>query len=387
MALKILFVQDSLGTGGAERSNADLWCYLQKKEVEIRVAVLRKRTEGVQEEVLAAGIDVTFLPPGSILTHSRGIAKLIEVFQPNIVHSVLFKANLRTRLAKVFGARFVHIESLVNTTYDKSRLQDPAVNHVKLYAYRLLDALTVNLFTEGLHSITNVVASHYQRNLGIPARKMKIIPRGRNANLHLADTEQLKKTYREEITFEKNDFLIISTGRQEFQKGHIYLLDALALLKKRGFVAFKYIMLGRDGHATKAIEKRLENHQLSEHVIRLGHRSDVEKILAIGDVFAFPSVYEGLGVSLIEAQAAALPIICNDIEVFREVTLPGKNAYLISLSDTEEWAERLFKLAQSPELRKEMGEASLRYFEQEFRLDDIHERMLDYFITMSKPHA
>ncbi len=382
MALKLLFIQDSLGTGGAERSNADLWYYLQEQDVTLKVIVLRKRTEGVQKEVLERGIDVVFLPPGSLITHSRKIANLIKDFQPHVVHSVLFKSNLRTRLAKLFGARFVHVESLVNTTYDDSRLQDPAVNKFKLRSYQLLDALTVNLFTDALHAITEVVANHYQQKLRIPTRKMKIIPRGRYENTYLKQATQLKTAYQQQLAFDKEEFLIISTGRQEFQKGHIYLLDALSFLKKQGFTTFKYIILGREGHATPAIEERLNLHDLKNHVIRLGHRNDVEKILAIGDVFAFPSLYEGLGVSLIEAQAAGLPIICNDIPVFHEVTRPQENAFLIPSQDTKAWANKLFELAQKPSLRRSMGAISLEHFNENFILDDVHERMLNYFKTL-----
>ena len=59
--MKILFVLDSLGTGGAERSTGDLWYFLRGEVVILRIVVLGKRKEGIEKQILAAGFDVVFL--------------------------------------------------------------------------------------------------------------------------------------------------------------------------------------------------------------------------------------------------------------------------------------------------------------------------------------
>lgn len=382
VGLRILMVQDSLGTGGAERSNADLSYYLRAQGHAVKVVVLRSREDGVQKEVLAAGLDVVFLTTGSAWSQAKALRKILDSWRPNIVHAVLFKASMRARLAQIGPRRFPLVESLVNTTYDPARLSDPALSWLKLKGYQLVDAITAHLFTDHFHAITETVSRHHQRAWWLPSKQLSIIPRGRQPNPYIGRAD-LRQHYQELWGIAAEDFVIITTGRQEFQKGQVHLLRALALARKRGLTNFKYLMLGREGYATAQINQTITDLALAPYVIQAGHRSDVEKILSIGQVFAFPSVYEGLGVSLIEAQAAGLPILCNDIPVFREVTRPGENAWLIPVSHTEAWAEALLRLSREADTRMHMGQLGQQHFLANYQLDKVHKRMLD----LLKNHA
>ena len=379
--MKYLGVVDSLGTGGAERSNADLWMYLRQRGVSVRVVVMRHRKEGTQDEILAAGFDVHFLRPGNLLAHAREIARVIGDWRPDVVHSTLFKSNLRVRLAKLFTGRFLHLESLVNTTYTRSRLADPAVNYFNLTAYWMLDTATVNLLADGYHAITQAVADHYHQRLFIPHRKMKVISRGRNANQFRNDAT-LRAAYHREFGIQEGDSVIITTGRQEYQKAHTLAINALGELKNTvGYRAFKYIMLGRAGTATDEIRQRVAHYDLGEQVIFTGHRYDVEQILPVGDLFFFPSRYEGLGVSLIEAQAAGLPVLCSDLPVFRETTTSSGTLY-VDPYDSMTTAQTIASLLADPARRQRMGAENLRNFHNRFLLDKVHADMLDYFNHM-----
>ena len=376
--MKYLGVVDSLGTGGAERSNADLWYHLKAQGVECRIIVMRHRHEGTQQEVLAAGFDVHFLHPGGVLAHAREIAGIIDDYRPDIVHSTLFKSNLRVRLAKLFAPKFDHVESLVNTTYTSSRLADPAVNYFNLTAYWLLDTLTITPFTDGMHAITQTVADHYHDRLFVPRRKLHVITRGRNPNPTVGDAAN-RAAYRKEFGLSDGEVMIITTGRQEFQKAHTRAIEALGYLKNQlKFDRFRYIMLGRPGTATPDIHAAIAEHGLGDYVVETGHRYDVERILPTGDLFMFPSRYEGLGVSLIEAQAAGLPVVCTDLPVFRETTTP-ENAIYVDPADTQGFATVIYELLQDRERRQRMGQASLQNFSSRFKLDNVHQAMHEYF--------
>src|SRR5690606_27021058 len=106
------------------------------------------------------------------------IAKWIEKGDFNLVHSILFRANLRTRLAKR-KVQFIHIESLVNTTYSKERFNDRKVNQIALKFYKLIDRITASRYVDHFHSITESVKLHYVENLGLIPEKISVIPRGR----------------------------------------------------------------------------------------------------------------------------------------------------------------------------------------------------------------
>ena len=378
--MKYLGVIDSLGAGGAERSNTDFWFYAREHRVEVKIAVFDRREHGTEKEVIAGGFEVIYLEGKGVWNHARQLKLLIEAYRPDVVHSTLFKANLRVRLAKVLGARFMHVESLVNTTYDLARLNDPNVVRYKMEGYRLLDAVTMNLFTDRLHAITQQVRQHYRKKLGVSDDRITVIPRGRNFNPYHASAIDTRKALEREFDIPAGTILFLSVGRQEFQKGHVYMLQALAELRQsQRFTDFRWLLVGRQGHASKTIEDQVQKLDLGEHVILAGHRYDVEKILPAADAYVFPSLYEGLGVALLEAQAAALPILCSDIAVFHETTTE-ENALYFDPLNTEDFAEKLYRIATRPELRLSMGRASLQNFTARFQLERVHRDMLEYFL-------
>src|SRR5688572_14599769 len=163
--MKILFVMDSLGAGGAERSTADLWYFLRDAGVEVHIILLDHCSPGIEKEIVTAGFNTFFLAGLSLAKQSWAIVRKVKELKPNVVHSILFKANLRTRLARL-QHQFIHIESLVNCTYDKVRLKDPNVGKLAFYYYKLLDQYT-SFLVDHFHSITNTVRDHYVNELGI----------------------------------------------------------------------------------------------------------------------------------------------------------------------------------------------------------------------------
>ncbi|MFD3000872.1 glycosyltransferase family 4 protein [Pontibacter toksunensis] len=380
--MKILFVQDSLGTGGAERSNANLWYYLRKQGVALMIAVLEHRKEGIEKEILGEGFPVIFLKKGSFLSNSREIAAIIEEYKPTVVHSTLIRSNLRVRLAKMF-ASFYHVESLVNCTYDPIRLKDPRVSKIGFYLYKYIDYFSRSEGVDHSIAITHEVEKHYERQLGVPGERLSVIYRGRDENPYLGSSTVSRMKFSAELGINHHKVVLIHVGRQEFQKGHLYLLQALQKIYVENATAWNklaVVFCGRRGNASPDIDAFLEKHPaLRSDIHWLGHRHDVPELLAASDVFVFPSLYEGLGGSLIEAQAAALPVVCSDIPVFHEVVNVNGNALMFPVADAVALANRLLTLINDADLRKSMSESSLENFKQKFTLDKINREMLEFY--------
>nr|WP_294776574.1 glycosyltransferase family 4 protein [uncultured Flavobacterium sp.] len=377
--MKVLFIQDSLGTGGAEKSNSELWYFLRDKNISLKITVLEHRQKGIENEIVSAGFDVTFIDHQNLWQQVNSIARIIKEYQPDIVHSVLFRATLRTRLAKL-KVSFFHLESLVNCTYDPIRFADPKVNKWGLYFYKFLDRITQIKGTDKFIAITNEVREHYSQQLGIPLSKIAVIYRGRKANPFLNQKAEVRQALLEELKFSPNDIIMTHVGRQEFQKGHLELLQAIKSIDTQLCESnCKFIFCGRDGNNTPDIEAFLAQNKIKTHLSFLGHRHDVNQILAASDIFVFPSKYEGLGGSLIEAQAAALPIVCSNIKVFEEVVIDQCNALMYQLGDSVDLAQKMIHLVQSDSLRLQMGKASLANFEEKFQLENVNCQMLDAY--------
>ncbi|NMM48043.1 glycosyltransferase family 4 protein [Marinigracilibium pacificum] len=370
--MKVLFIQDSLGTGGAERSNANFWYYLREKGVEPSIIVLKSRNEGIQKEILNAGFNVTFLKSKSRASRIREVISIVDEFKPDIVYTFLFEASLIARGVKFFR-KFILIENLVNETYSKLRLKDPNVNIWKLETYRLIDFIT-QLFTVDHYQANGLsVSEHYKKKLLVNSRRISIINRGRSTNRYVGD-EALRTFYRNDLNVD-NKLVFINVARHEFQKGQDTLLDSLNELPKTYLSQIKVLLVGRDGELSKTIAHKILSYGLEDVVTLLGHRDDVVKLLVASDVFVFPSRFEGLPGSLIEAEAAGLPIICSDINNNMEVVRINENALVFNVNDHVDLAAKIKLIIENPEIRKSFGLRSLEIFNEKFEISNIHNQM------------
>lgn len=128
-------------------------------------------------------------------------------------------------------------------------------------------------------------------------------------------------------------------------KNHKFLIAFFHEIVKKQPSA-KLLLIG-EGGLREEIERQVDELNLQEHVILTGIRSDVPELLQMTDVFLFPSIYEGLPLSVIEAQAAGLPCLISD-GITTEVVVTDQVTRM-SLADTKEaWAEQAVKLSEMP---------------------------------------
>jgi glycosyltransferase involved in cell wall biosynthesis len=162
--------------------------------------------------------------------------------------------------------------------------------------------------------------------------------------------------------------VILTVGRQEFQKGHTHLIEAFARISDENPLT-RLVIAGREGHATQALAAQIDQLGLGKRVFMLGHRDDVADLMAASDLFVFPSLYEGLGGALIEALGLGLPIVASDIPALREVVRQGVNADLVPPGDPKALAMAIEGLLNDRGRLRRYGDASRSIFDAEFRLE------------------
>lgn len=345
-----------MGSGGAERSTAVLCKYLIAENIGFEILCLDKKQVGVQQEMQARGYMIHFLRKGNFTVQVKLIAQFIKAGNFDLVHSILYRSNIRTRFAKVF-CKFTHLESLVNTTYSEERFTDEKVNQTSLRFYKWLDRTSASWGVDHFHSITKTVKQHYIEKIKLDPQKITVIPRGRKPIL---------ETYDARPQTEKDVVHLINVGRHEFQKGQIFLLRALKIIKEKGYKV-KLQILGRDGSTTSQLKQYIKENQLEEVVDLEGFKDNVPDYLVKADLFIFPSLFEGLGGALIEAQAAGLPIACNDIPVLHEVVEKDVNAKFFDVHSSASMVDAITFFLKNPEYRESYGRESFSNFNENFR--------------------
>ncbi len=160
-------------------------------------------------------------------------------------------------------------------------------------------------------------------------------------------------------------------------KGHRDLLPAVAEVVARG-VDLRLVVVGEGHWGGPQIRKAAAQLGIARRVTLLGFRDDVPRLLAGSDIFVLPTPSEGLSVAILEAMAAALPVITTPVGGNTELVEPERTGLLVPVGDVRAWTEALYYLARAPELRRAMGQAGRARVAWEFTV----EKMLDGYAQM-----
>ncbi|HEX6424588.1 MAG TPA: glycosyltransferase [Acidimicrobiales bacterium] len=385
--IRVLQIIDSLARAGAELSLAALAPHLVAEGVDLHVAYLVER-DGLRAELEQAGVPVVSLAAsgaGRGAWLSRTTA-LIEELRPAVVHTTLFEADLAGRRAAArLGVPCV--SSLVNTTYDPGQASREGVSRVKLLAAQVADAATARRVTR-FHAVTEHVAKVMSRRLLVSRARIEVIPRGRDAVVLGRRTAQRAAAARRRLGIAADAELIVAVGRQEPQKGLDVLVEALPrVLSQRPDV--RVLVAGREGRATPALTRLVHDLGLADTVTFLGMRDDVPDLLCAADVFAFPSLWEGAGGTLLEAMALECPIVSSALPTLLEV-IDDSTAELVTPRSAEDLARGLVAALVDRRTAAARADAARARFEERFTVEASAHRMAQLYAGVaagSRPAA
>lgn len=147
-----------------------------------------------------------------------------------------------------------------------------------------------------------------------------------------------RERIRGEFGIKNSDFVIGHIGRFNEQKNHYFLLDVFAKIAKVEKNA--YLLLVGDGILREQLKKKAISLKLENKVIFTGVRSDIPNLLQGMDLFAFPSLHEGLPVTLIEAQSAGIPCLISDV-ITEEVDLGLGLVEYLPIKKHQQWVDAI----------------------------------------------
>lgn len=160
--------------------------------------------------------------------------------------------------------------------------------------------------------------------------------------------DKLKKQF----GFSTNDIILIHVGRFHPQKNHEFLIDIFNDLHKKDY-RYKLLLVG-DGDLRREIENKVLAYKLKDYVILAGIREDVNQLLMMSDCFIFPSKWEGLPVTVIEAQAAGLKCLIAD-NITEEVRVSNLITYLPINNGTQLWVDKVLNMSyEKIDVRKDI---------------------------------
>jgi glycosyltransferase involved in cell wall biosynthesis len=253
----------------------------------------------------------------------------LDAFAPDIVHAHLFHAIvLLSSVRRTPGARWL--------------LTHHHAGHLAVEERRMREAADR---LAGARFDRVVAVSEWGRRLLVsryryPARTVALIPNGWEGHPQPLSDDHRPPT-------------IICVANLRVEKGHDVLLSAFARVRER--VPDARLVLVGDGERGSALRAQAQAQKLTDAVHFAGHSTDVWANLAHADVFALASRNEALGMAILEAMAARLPVVATAVGGVPEIVEPGITGELVPPGDDAGLAERLVPLLMDPEARRRMG--------------------------------
>lgn len=356
--MKIMYVINSFGAGGAERHLLALVGHIVRAGHSVMVVALTVKVAGgaknIEDDFRSAGARIAILDCAGVACLRDagrwfGLRKLAKAWAPDILHSHLPRADFAASFVKRILPDTIWI-STVHDAYIKGVYSGYWVFRWLGWNWRLADHIVA-------------VSGHARRwvldVLRLPVVKTSIIYHG------IARLPAYIKV-RSEISDPDQPFLIGCLARFEPRKGIATLIKAMVTVCAKHPRA-RLVIAGSDptGYANEMC--RLANALQVGHAVRIqGFCDDPLDFLRRLDVFAFASVSEGFGIVLLEAMAVGLPVVASDTYPLNYIVSNGQTGILANSAEPETFAAALIDLLENLEMAYRMGEAGRRRCLEEF---------------------
>ncbi len=348
--IRVLMLTTILNRGGLESMVMNYYRHIDRSKVQFDFVVHREQKGAFEDEIIALGGKIYRMMPIRPLTfgkYKKQIAQFLDAHpEYQIIHGHL--SELGYFFYKEAAKRNIPI--IIGHAHMSDVPKDSKWIFRTFFKYRMRRYLT-------LHFTCGQKAAEWLFGKG--DAKTAIIQRNAiDTNSFLFDETNHKKK-RKELSIGENDFVICHVGSFQKVKNHTFLIDVFESIHKQ-FPNSILLLIG-DGELRKIIEKKCQEKDIEQSVKFLGVRSDVSDLLQASDLLIFPSLFEGLPVTLIEAQCTGIPCLISD-GIPQEAVLTDLVTSKSLKDSAVSWAEEALQLREKnidraiyPAIIKEKG--------------------------------
>lgn len=329
----------AFGMGGAEKVVLDIMAYIQKHYHE---EILCCVNDGHMAELLEKqdiGFREIYYQKSCTVQTVRSLNEVIREFKPNLIHS---------------HHRYT---TFLLDTFFKKKAPIFHTEHVLRRDKRMLFRYG-HLASGVSRSVSENLINYYR----VPREHVITISNGvvKNSPDPIL-TESVAKQY----LYDKDRIYALVIGRLEEQKGHCYLIDAVARMPEQ-VRSRLVIFLAGDGTLESSLKKQVAERGVEAHFVFLGHTEKVPEFLSLVDFVILPSLWEGLPLSVLEAFSAQKAVLATNIPGTTEVMIDGENGYLAEARDPDSLAQGLVKVLENPGKMRQLGQRAFRHWEESY---------------------
>lgn len=244
----------------------------------------------------------------------------------------------------------------------------PFINKLIYYPIEYM----LSFITDGLITINH--EDFYNAEKHLKAKKVFLVNGvGYNSDRFSPALQSEKTLLRNELGFSPDEKILIYVAELNENKNQALLIEAAAMLK--GKINFKLLLAGKDNYNGR-YQALAANLGVSDVVLFLGHRNDIDKLLKASDLAVCSSLREGLPVNVMEAMACGLPVVLTDNRGHRELVKNGVNGFIVNSKSANETADAVYRLLTDNKLYSEFSDATLsavKKYSKEYVIEELKE--------------
>jgi len=257
----------------------------------------------------------------SLLKAYRNLNYYFNKIGPDIIHSHMGRADIFTAISRpknIIIMNTLHCEKRNHTlmTQISYRLTDNRVD------WRICISETVarSYYNHGLKSPHSIIYNPVNiKKLSEPINRMEL---------------------RKHMGFDKDDKILINVGRLIKSKGQRHLIEMMPYLR-RLLPQVKLLIIG-SGPQYNSLRDLINKYYLQNNIYLLGYRQDVQDLLKMSDLFVYSAQWEGLGVAVIEAMVAGIPILAHPLPALKEYIVNDQNGFFCDVLDKNNFANKVY---------------------------------------------
>jgi len=321
---KVLQIYPKMNNAGTEKVIMNLYRNINQEKVHFDFLVNQKGL--LDEEIKKGGAKIFYLENKSKKQYYDSLINFFTENKYEIIHvhtqgsmDVILKAAKKSNVK----CRIIHSHT--------ARQDVPKLFKIlKLYRNLQIEKYATDFFACSTEAAKWLFPHKY--------KKTKIVYNAINIQEFLFD-ENTRKRVRDKLNIKENEKAILNIGRFAYQKNHKRIIKiSKKLIENKKNI--KVILVGT-GNLKDDIKKEIENDNLNNNFLLLGNRNDVNELLMAADLFLFPTLYEGLGIAVVEAQFSGLKCITSE-RVPAEADIGAGLLKKINLSsDDEIWIKEI----------------------------------------------
>ena len=343
MKYKVLHIVGSMNTGGTETMLMNIYRKIDRDKIQFDFLDFSQEEAYYDNEIKELGGNVIKI------SNSKSIREISDVIKNNGPYKVVHAHTLFNCGFAMIAAKINNID--VRISHAHTNLDDESKLIKKVYV-KLMRKI-INLYSTKLLACSNSAGSYLFGKKTLNTEKYSYFP-------NLVDYERMMKPDLDKVKLFKSDnnlnnsMVIGNIGTLKPSKNQEFLLKIVKSLKER-HVNVKLIIVG-DGELKNKLVELTEKYNIVDNVIFTGVRKDINNMLSCMDVFVLPSIYEGLGLVLLEAQASGLQCLVSEA-VQEEADLGLDLIEKLNLSDNEIlWADKIVELSNRKKLSRSLIE-------------------------------